>query len=187
MPQHKEIHCFSIPKVNTYIVCIYPCVFHLSLSIHQCWAVLSLPKQEPAGQGQVYRPFTGGSHTNKEHVLSCNSWFSKTQKIGQIMNHQFCQKTHQSFEFFQKTRTFTRSFILNFLKTWGLEVINLWHNQRTAQQSHTPKTNFFHGERVWQSHGDCNKQSMTKLSDYCSDGNHMEIKVLNNHDVSCMC
>ncbi len=48
-------------------------------------AVLSLPKQEPAGQGQVHRPLTGGSHKNKEPVLSCNSWFSKTQKIGQIM------------------------------------------------------------------------------------------------------
>ncbi len=64
-------------RLNTrkYIVSVYPKWIHIlcasihvcftSRSIHQCWAVLSLPKQEPAGQGQVYRPLTGGSYKQR--------------------------------------------------------------------------------------------------------------------------
>ncbi len=184
-PQHKEIHRFSLPKVNRYIVCIYPCVFHLSLSIHQCCTVLSLPKQEPAGQCQVYRPSTGGSHKNKEHVLSCNSSFSKTQKIGQIMNHQFCQKPHQSFEFFRKARTFARCLILKFFKTSGLEVIT---NNKIKEVpnigTHLRLTSFMVSESG--NHMGIATNSLWQNLVIIVQNNRMEIKVLNNHDVSCM-
>ncbi len=125
-------------RVNTrkYLVSVYPKWIHIlcasihvcftSLSIYQCWAVLSLPKQEPAGQGQVYRPLTGGSHKNKEPVLSWNSWFSKTQKIGQIMyTHEppVLSENPPVLWIFPKSKSFHKVFYSEIKKKSWLEVI----------------------------------------------------------------
>jgi hypothetical protein len=101
------------------------------------------------------------------------------------MNRQFCQKTHQSFELFQKARTFTRCFILKVLKTSGLEVITYNKIKELPNiGTRLRLTSFMVRESG--NHMGIGTNSLSQNLVIIVQNNHMEIKVLNNHDVSCM-